>query len=113
MQRRHSAGDKVDITTGEIDGVDCNCGTLVKRNINKERRYSVPEQGTTPYTPASPEMIRRKLEKVMKHRETFIKSATASFKQFDINGSGTLDLDEIKCLISRLCVNLQLPPIDC
>eukprot|EP00382_Lankesteria_abbotti_P000717 CAMPEP_0113844434 /NCGR_PEP_ID=MMETSP0372-20130328/236_1 /TAXON_ID=340204 /ORGANISM="Lankesteria abbotti" /LENGTH=637 /DNA_ID=CAMNT_0000813439 /DNA_START=216 /DNA_END=2129 /DNA_ORIENTATION=- /assembly_acc=CAM_ASM_000359 len=60
----------------------------------------------------SPDTIRKKLEKVLADKETFIKSAKASFKQFDRDNSGTLDFDEVKLLIERLCINLQLPPVD-
>eukprot|EP01069_Polyplicarium_translucidae_P002881 Polyplicarium_translucidae@DN2154_c0_g1_i1.p1 len=60
----------------------------------------------------SPDAIRKKIERVLADKETFTKSAKASFKQFDKDHSGSLDFDEVRHLIARLCVNLQLPPVD-
>eukprot|EP00920_Eleutheroschizon_duboscqi_P034493 GHVT01082739.1.p1 GENE.GHVT01082739.1~~GHVT01082739.1.p1 ORF type:complete len:468 (+),score=39.08 GHVT01082739.1:1565-2968(+) len=60
----------------------------------------------------SPEITRRKIERVMADKETFLKSAKASFKQFDADNSGTLTFAEMRELVHRLCINLQLPPVD-
>eukprot|EP01057_Protomagalhaensia_wolfi_P005264 Protomagalhaensia_wolfi_Nauph_80__5263@NODE_567_length_2277_cov_17_437891_g423_i0_p1_GENE_NODE_567_length_2277_cov_17_437891_g423_i0NODE_567_length_2277_cov_17_437891_g423_i0_p1_ORF_typecomplete_len671_score140_29Pkinase/PF00069_25/9_3e69Pkinase_Tyr/PF07714_17/5_5e48EFhand_7/PF13499_6/2_5e11EFhand_7/PF13499_6/1_6e13EFhand_7/PF13499_6/9e15EFhand_8/PF13833_6/0_21EFhand_8/PF13833_6/3_5e06EFhand_8/PF13833_6/0_016EFhand_8/PF13833_6/0_00017EFhand_8/PF13833_6/0_00029EFhand_8/PF13833_6/1_5e06EFhand_1/PF len=64
------------------------------------------------YAPASPDQIRAKLEKVLDDKQQFFKSAKASFEQFDRDHSGTLDVNETSQLLSRLCQNLQLPPVD-
>lgn len=60
----------------------------------------------------TPDQIRAKLEKVLVDKSQFIKSAKASFEQFDQDHSGTLDFKETTLLLNRLCQNLQLPPVD-
>lgn len=59
-----------------------------------------------------PDVIKQKLEKVLVNKTEFIKSAEASFRQFDVDNSGTLDFQETQALICRLCLNLKLPPVD-
>ncbi|PHJ23839.1 cam cdpk [Cystoisospora suis] len=63
-------------------------------------------------TGPSPELIREKLHKVMDVPNNFLKSARASFRQFDADGDGYLTFEDLRRLIERLCRNLQLPPVD-
>lgn len=56
--------------------------------------------------------VRDKLDRVLSDEQALIRSANATFKQFDKDGSGALSVDEVAALLRKLCFNLQLPPID-
>jgi len=53
--------------------------------------------------------IRTMVAQVINDEETFAESVRATFMQFDFDNSGTLDFNETKLLITKLCTNLQVP----
>eukprot|EP01053_Blabericola_migrator_P003658 Blabericola_migrator_1__3657@NODE_2096_length_3280_cov_158_697790_g1327_i0_p1_GENE_NODE_2096_length_3280_cov_158_697790_g1327_i0NODE_2096_length_3280_cov_158_697790_g1327_i0_p1_ORF_typecomplete_len702_score114_12Pkinase/PF00069_25/1_1e71Pkinase_Tyr/PF07714_17/3e50EFhand_7/PF13499_6/3_8e11EFhand_7/PF13499_6/5_7e13EFhand_7/PF13499_6/1_1e14EFhand_8/PF13833_6/0_018EFhand_8/PF13833_6/1_6e05EFhand_8/PF13833_6/5_3EFhand_8/PF13833_6/8_1e05EFhand_8/PF13833_6/0_0029EFhand_8/PF13833_6/2_3e07EFhand_1/PF0003 len=99
-------------------------GTSPRRNYNQQYSHSPAYPSPQAGAPArrtdnaaqpvsvTPEQIRAKLEKVLADKNAFIRSAKASFEQFDQDRSGTLDFRETRSLLSRLCQNLQLPPVE-
>ncbi|EZG65883.1 putative calcium-dependent protein kinase [Gregarina niphandrodes] len=56
--------------------------------------------------------MQAKLDNVLGDKNIFIKSARASFKQFDMDHSNSLNFAECQRLIQRLSENLALPPVD-
>eukprot|EP01069_Polyplicarium_translucidae_P000365 Polyplicarium_translucidae@DN1206_c0_g1_i2.p1 len=58
------------------------------------------------------QQMAEKLSRVLSDKEALIRSAKASFRQFDKDRSGSLDFEECKELIERLCQNLDIPPVD-
>uniref|UniRef100_A0A0G4HZ07 non-specific serine/threonine protein kinase n=1 Tax=Chromera velia CCMP2878 TaxID=1169474 RepID=A0A0G4HZ07_9ALVE len=70
------------------------------------------DSGLSPLRPVDPEAVKEKLNKVLADRESFEKSAKASFKQYDKDGKKALNFVAVKELIARLCENLHLPPVD-
>lgn len=61
---------------------------------------------------AQKKAIKKKLDSVLGDKHKFMKSAKASFQQFDSDGSNSLSKDECRRLMDRLVYNLQLPPCD-
>ncbi|SCO67327.1 calcium-dependent protein kinase 6, putative [Plasmodium vivax] len=79
---------------------------MIENNELKKRNENNEEVLATPF------YIKSKIDKVLKNREIFERSARATFQQFDVKNKNFLHFSEIESLIQKLCFNLELPPVD-
>ncbi|XP_055389008.1 calcium-dependent protein kinase 6-like [Condylostylus longicornis] len=60
----------------------------------------------------TPLLRSHQFHQVLSNKATFLKSAMASFRQFDTDGDGKLEFREVQKLMEKLIDNLQLPSLD-
>lgn len=65
-----------------------------------------------PSTIANPDLVKATLDRILYSKKDFLRSARASYFQFNGDESGGLNLEEASHLIAKLCDNLKVPPVD-